>query len=46
LLEMLEATRLRSGDTITQKAYRDFTRCGVYPSCEPVNAVPGSGMVE
>lgn len=46
LLEMLEATRLRSGDTITQKAYRDFTLCGVYPSCEPVNAVPGSGMVE
>lgn len=42
LLELLEATKLRSGQGshshITQKAYRDFTLCGVYPVCEPVNA--------
>ncbi|RON10205.1 hypothetical protein BK659_05520 [Pseudomonas brassicacearum] len=38
LLEMLEATRLRTGKQITQKAYRDFTLCGAYPKCEPVNA--------
>lgn len=36
LLELLEATRLRTGNQITQKAYRDFTLCGVYPTCEPV----------
>lgn len=42
LLELLEATKLRTrkGDSevITQKAYRDFTICGAYPNCEPVNA--------
>ena len=51
LLELLEATTLRShsddGDRkdgsnrqITQKAYRDFTICGPYPECNPVNAPP------
>jgi len=42
LLEMLEATKLRTvqgnNKQITQKAYRDFTICGAYPKCEPVNA--------
>lgn len=38
LLELLEAARLRSGGQIVQKAYRDFTLCGKYPSCKPVNA--------
>lgn len=41
LHEMLEASKLRSGQgdqsRITQKAYRDFTICGVYPACAPVN---------
>ncbi len=41
LLEMLEAAKLRTGQgdqsRITQKAYRDFTLCGVYPACAPVN---------
>lgn len=41
LLEMLEATRLRTGEgdasRIPQKAYRDFTICGVYPACAPIN---------
>lgn len=46
LLEMLEATKLRSGTQITQKAYRDFTLCGVYPSCEPVNIGPGAPASE
>lgn len=42
LLELLEATKLRSGSGkdkhITQVAYRNFTLCGVYPDCQPVNA--------
>ncbi len=42
LLEVLEAAKLRSGGRTVQKAYRDFTLCGKYPSCEPVTA----GVVE
>ena len=42
LLELLEATKLRTAQNnsqqILQKAYRDFTLCGVYPTCEPINA--------
>lgn len=49
LLELLEATKLRSGSgnnqQITQKAYRDFTLCGVYPVCEPVNAPASTEQV-
>ena len=49
LLELLEATKLRtrerSGNTITQKAYRDFTLCGVYPTCKPVNAPDSTALV-
>ncbi|MDX6019641.1 MBL fold metallo-hydrolase [Scandinavium sp. V105_16] len=49
LLELLEATKLRSGQSsnqhITQKAYRDFTLCGVYPVCEPVNAPASTELI-
>lgn len=49
LLELLEATKQRtregSGNTITQKAYRDFTLCGVYPICKPVNAPDSTAFV-
>lgn len=49
LLELLEATKLRSREAgtstrgperkkIVQKAYRDFTTCGLYPECNTVNA--------
>lgn len=42
LLELLEATKLRTGNGnhkhMTQAAYRNFTICGVYPDCQPVNA--------
>ncbi|WDU63253.1 MBL fold metallo-hydrolase [Pseudomonas poae] len=41
LLEVLEAARLRDGGRIVQKAYRDFTLCGKYPSCTPVNVSAG-----
>jgi len=50
LLELQEAASLRtpphaapgkgSGKRIVQKAYRDFTTCGPYPECNPVNADP------
>lgn len=40
LLELLEATKLRNGKQITQKAYRDFTICDAYPKCTPVNSAP------
>lgn len=43
LLEVLQATRLRTGSQITQKAYRDFTLCGAYPTCEPGKAA-ASGL--
>lgn len=49
LLELQEATKQRtregSGNTITQKAYRDFTLCGVYPTCKPVNAPDSTAFV-
>lgn len=39
LLELLEATKRRdSSGKIVQKIYRDFTICGAYPNCNPVNA--------
>jgi hydroxyacylglutathione hydrolase len=39
LLELLAATtfRARSDGRIVQKAYRDFTICGIYPECNTVN---------
>jgi hydroxyacylglutathione hydrolase len=38
LLELLEGTKARtSTGEIVQKAFRDFTICGPYPSCNPVN---------
>lgn len=38
LLELQEATTFRDRDhKIIQKAYRDFSVCGVYPSCVLVN---------
>ena len=49
LLELLEATKLRtregSDNTITQKAYRDFTLCGAYPTCKPVNAPDSTALI-
>lgn len=49
LLELLEATKLRTGSGkdkhITQVAYRDFTICGVYPDCQPVNAEPRTALI-
>ncbi|HDS5592949.1 MBL fold metallo-hydrolase [Enterobacter hormaechei] len=49
LLELLEATKLRtresSGNTITQKAYRNFTLCGAYPTCKPVNAPDSTVLI-
>lgn len=44
LLELLEASKLRTDvggkKQVTQKAYRDFTICDVYPKCTPVNSAP------
>jgi len=44
LLELLEASKLRTEvggkKQVTQKAYRDFTICDVYPKCTPVNSAP------
>jgi glyoxylase-like metal-dependent hydrolase (beta-lactamase superfamily II) len=38
LLELLEATKLRDKNgKIVQKIYRDFTICGSYPNCNPIN---------
>ncbi len=38
LLELREATALRNpSGAIVQKAYRDFTICGAYPTCVPIN---------
>jgi glyoxylase-like metal-dependent hydrolase (beta-lactamase superfamily II) len=49
LLELLDATKLRitkdNKPQITQKAYRNFTLCGVYPQCEPVNAESRTRLV-
>lgn len=49
LLELLEATKLRTTKDnhphMTQKAYRNFTLCGVYPQCEPVNAESRTRLV-
>jgi hydroxyacylglutathione hydrolase len=37
LLELLEATKNRRDGKIVQRAYRDFSVCGAYPECHPVN---------
>ena len=38
LLELLEATTYRDETgAIIQRAFRDFSVCGPYPSCDPVN---------
>lgn len=37
LLELLEATTYRKDGLIVQRAYRDFSVCGKYPECKPVN---------
>jgi hydroxyacylglutathione hydrolase len=50
LLEFLDAVKLRTqqgrAGKITQKAYRDFTTCGAYPQCEPVNAESRSKLID